>query len=190
MKRPQLDPQLQTARYFDTLEDQIVSRLHQEAETDEARASLLRATGIRDPRLIDELTKMGITADVLIALRLLPLVLVAWAGDRTDAKEQEAIRDEATSLGILEGSEAWVVLENWLRRRPPGISVDAWKRYTQNTLSQMSPSSANRLIELTRRQMTVVARASGGVLGFGKISAKEREMIDRLIKVMRGHVAT
>ena len=72
-----------------------------------------------------------------------------------------------------------------MRRRPPGLGVDAWKRYTRNILAKVSPKMAQRLIELARTQMTAVAKASGGHLGFGKVSRKERTMIDRLVATMK-----
>ena len=48
----------------------------------------------------------------------------------------------------------------------------------------MSPNAAKRLIKLTEKQMTAVAKASGGHLGFGKVSDKENTMISRLVKTM------
>ena len=77
MKHEPTPRSLELAHYFDELEARIVQRLHAEATTDSARAELLRATGVEDPELIDELSKLGITVDELLALRLLPLVMVA-----------------------------------------------------------------------------------------------------------------
>lgn len=175
----------EAARYFGELEAHIIKRLHSEAETESARAELLRSTGVHDEALVDELARMGITAHEVITLRMFPLVLVAWAEDDTDAQEREIIEGYAKQLGVREDSTAWIVLDSWMRRRPPGLGVDAWKRYTRNILAKVSPKMAQRLIELTRTQMTTVAKASGGHLGFGKVSRKERTMIDRLVATMK-----
>lgn len=179
---------LELAHYYDELEARIVHRLHTEASSEEARGELLRSTGVDDPQLINELSKLGITADELIALRLFPLVMVAWAEDHADLDEREAIRAEAEQLGICEDSTAWMMLDTWLRKRPPGLGVDAWKRYTHGTFQKMTPKSIEHLIELTEKQMTAVAKASGGHLGFGKVSRKESTMIERLVKTMREQV--
>jgi hypothetical protein len=176
------------ARYFDQIEARIIKRLHAEAMSDESREELLRSTGIDDPQLIDELSKLGITVDELIALRFFPLVMVAWAEDNADVEERHVVQAQAGKLGIREDSTAWIVLDTWLRTPPPGIGVDAWKRYTHSVFSKMSTVACERLIELTRDQMTQVAKASGGHFGIGKVSGKERTMIDRLVETMRGQM--
>ncbi len=177
--------QLEAAHYFDQLEADIIKRLHREAETAQSRCELLHSTGAHDSDLVDELSRLGITAHEVIILRFLPLVLVAWAEDVADPKEQKVVTGYAERLGVKEDSTAWIVLDTWLRGRPPGLTVDAWKRYTRNILAKVSAKNAERLIELTRRQMTDVAKASGGHLGFGKVSRKERTMIDRMVAIMR-----
>lgn len=185
MKPETIPMNIETAHYFNQLEASIVKRLHNEAVTEQSRSELLRSTGIEDPELIDELARLGISANELIVVRFFPLVMVAWAEDHADLEERHAIQAQAQQLGIREDSTAWLLLDTWLRTPPPGIGVDAWKRYIHGVLAKMSPQGTERLISLTERQMTKVAEASGGYLGFGKVSAKERTMIDRLVKTMR-----
>ena len=176
---------LETAHFLDELEARIVQRLHVEATSDSSRTELLRSTGITDEKLLDDLSRMGITADELIALRFLPLIMVAWAEDHADLDERDVVKAQAKELGIREDSTAWLMLDTWLRKRPPGVGVDAWRRYTHEIFSKISPVASQRLIALTEKQMTAVAKASGGHLGFGKVSQKERVMIDRLVETMR-----
>ena len=179
------NPTLQTEKFFADLEDRIVQRLRNEASSDEGRRELLETTGIRDPKLLDELGTLGITADGLAALRLYPLVLVAWAEACVDRPERDVVVDEAHRIGIQDGSTAAVLLDRWLKRQPARLSVDAWKRYTHDMFADMSDVAQRKLIELTERQMTAVAKASGGHLGFGKISKKEGDMIQQVIVAMR-----
>ncbi|MCS7465257.1 hypothetical protein NZK35_01055 [Stieleria sp. ICT_E10.1] len=177
-------PKSQAAHYFAELEARIVQRLHAEAGSEASRAALVRSTGVEDAKLIEELSKLGITADELICLRFIPLVLVAWAEDHADSEEREVIQTQAAKLGIREDSTAWLVLETWLQKQPPGLGIDAWKRYTHGILKKMSRNAANRLIHLTEKQMITVAKASGGHLGVGKVSHKESTMINRLLTIM------
>ena len=44
-----------------------MKRLHSEAMSEQSRSELLRSTGVEDPQLVDELSKLGITADQLVA---------------------------------------------------------------------------------------------------------------------------
>lgn len=177
--------QIETDRFFAELEHQIVNQLREEASSPQGRDELIRSTGIQDTELIDELGKLGVTADGLMALRLFPLVLVAWAEQNADASERDAVMTQAVRLGVREDSTAWVLLDQWLQKRPPGIGVDAWKRYTHEMFAEMSNVAQNRLIELTEKQMTSVAKASGGHLGFGKVSAQEKAIIHQIIESMK-----
>jgi hypothetical protein len=174
-----------TEHFLDDVEEMIVQRLHRETSTKEGREELIRSTGLSDPKLTDELVKLGITADGFVALRLFPLVLVAWAEGIADTPEREAVMVEAFHLGIQEGSTPWVLLDTWLKRRPPGLVVDAWKRYMHDIFVRMSSVAIDRLIKLTEKQMTTVAKAAGGHFGFGKVSKKERIIIDKLVDEMR-----
>ena len=179
-----------TDHFFDDLEEMIVQRLHQETMTEAGREELIRSIGIDDPKLIDELVRLGITADGFVSLRLFPLVLVAWAEDSADVRERATVMREAAGIGIQEDSTAWVLLDSWLKKRPPGIGVDAWRRYTHDIFDRMSAEAIERFIELTKNQMTSVAKASGGHLGFGRVSKKERIIIDKLVSAMRDSADT
>lgn len=175
-------------RYFSQLEGQIVQRLREEASSDAGREELIRSTGIRDPELVAELGKLGVTSDELVSLRLFPLVLVAWAEKRADEHEQETVMAEALQMGIHEGSSAWVMLDQWLRKRPPGLATDAWKRYIHEMFHDMSRVAQQRLILVTEQQMIRVAKASGGHLGFGKVSKREKAIIEETIAAMRQQI--
>ena len=179
---------LETDHFFAQLEDFVVDRLRHVAETPDARQELVRSTGIDDPELVNELAELGITADGLVALRLLPLVLVAWAEDRVEEEERKAIMDEAYRLGIVEDSVPWILLDSWLRKPPSRLGIDAWKRYTSGILHSMSTQMALRLIETTQRQLTLVAKASGGHFGFGKISKKEQHVIDQVVHQLKSQL--
>lgn len=172
-------------RFFTDLEGMIVQRLHSEAESPHGHAELIRSTGIKDGQLIAELVNLGITAEGLMALRLLPLVLVAWAEDGVDDLERESVMAEAAKLGIRDDSVAAILLHEWLRKLPHGESVDAWKRYMHCIAEEMSDAAKTKLIDTTIEQMKAVAEASGGHLGIGKTSVKEQQMIDGLTHSLR-----
>lgn len=162
-----------------------MQRLRNEAASQEGREALLTQTGIRDDVLLDELSQLGITVDGMMALRLFPLVLVAWAGRDADIDERHVVMNEAVRLGICEGTSAWVLLDQWLVQRPPGLGVDAWKRSLHQSFDGLSGVTRRRLIDLTEHQMTAVAKASGGHLGFGKVSKVEQSIIDQVLTAMR-----
>ncbi len=185
-RKPALSPEkISDAYYFGEVEKMILKRLHAEAESDDGRAELMRSTGMDDPQLIDELCQLGVTAEGLIAMRLFPLVMVAWAEERVDGAERVAVMKEAANLGIVETSVAGVLLDSWLQTSPRGISVDAWKRYVRGMMQSMTPLARQKLIQLAERQMLAVAKASGGHFGIGSVSKAERVMIHKLVEVMQ-----
>jgi hypothetical protein len=171
--------------YLDYLKNQVSHQLHQETLTPQGRSELVRSTGVDDNVLADELVKLGIPADGVIALRLFPLVLVAWAEGGVDPGEREAVMGEAMRIGITEQSSAWLILEDWLKSRPSATCLDAWRRYTHDIFVRMSDVAVQRLIALTAQQMTSIAKASGGRLGLGKVSEKEQSLINQVVATMR-----
>ena len=180
-----MSPALTEKKFFDDVEDLILKRMHWEAETENAQEDLIRSTGIDDERLLEELVRLGITKSTLIALRMLPFVLVAWAEQRVDEKEHAVVLQAAADVGIVEGSDARLLLEHWLHKLPSQECVDAWKRHMRIIMSKMSPGARQKLIRLTESQLKEVACASGGHLWFGRITQKEQQMIDQLLRAMR-----
>ena len=88
--------------------------------------------------------------------------MVAWAEDHADFDDVKRFKPKRPCWGF-----ARIRRRGWsstprLRKRPPGLGVDAWKRYTHNVLSRMSPAAIRRLIKLTETQMIHVAKASAG----------------------------
>ena len=185
-KRKTSASKAETANFFSELEQQIVQRIRTEASSDEGRKELLDRTGLHDEELLAELTRLGITADGVIALRLFPLVLVAWADGTVEDGERSAVMTQAVRLGIGQDSTAWILLHQWLMKRPPSVCVDAWRRYIHETFSHMSHVAQSHLIEHTEKQMMTVANASGGHLGIGKVSKREHAIIRQIIQTMRG----
>ncbi|MEM9826459.1 MAG: hypothetical protein AAF958_07710 [Planctomycetota bacterium] len=171
-------------RYFAQLEEQIVDRFKANASQTSSRDELSVHTGIKDPVLLEEIIELGIPPEGLIAFRIYPLVMVAWASEGVDANEREAIRRVASRLGISSESVARILVDHWTRRPPPKLCMDAWKRYCRHLFSKMSHQSAQQLIDLTRTQMQEIAGASGGILGFNKTSNKEALRIKQMIDEM------
>jgi hypothetical protein len=180
-----LDRRVEMEHYLDYLRNQVSHQLHLETQTPQGRSELVRSTGVDDNVLADELVKLGIPADGVIALRLFPLVLVAWAEGGVDPGEREAVMGEAMRIGITEQSSAWLILEDWLKSRPSATCLDAWRRYTHDIFVRMSEVAVQRLIALTAQQMTSIAKASGGRLRVGKVSEKEQSLINQVVATMR-----
>ncbi len=170
--------------FFRDLDATLIERMRAEAQDEASRKQLANQAGITDPTLLAELGHQGVTIESLVALALVPMVLVAWADRGVSDDERASIVAEARKLGIHENSIADQLLASWLRIRPTKELSDAWKRYTHGLLATMAEASKRTYIDDVVKKMTAVAKASGGVLGFGTVSDLEATTIKQLTGVL------
>ena len=162
----------------------LMGRLQTQADSEEAKLRLKKMTGLTDNKLISQLALLGVAPEGLMALHMIPMILIAWANQGVDEKERGYVISQAEVYGIRERSEAFALLEHWLSHRPSPIILDSWKRFIQHELRSLSSKKRQRLIDLTKEQMSAVARCSGGFLGFHRVSANEHRLMTSMSKVL------
>jgi hypothetical protein len=177
------------AVFFSRLNAERIEKLRQAREQEQAKAELVRATGISDEGILDEVLEVGVDAETLKALTLVPLVCVAWADGELDDKEREAALSAAEAEGVSRESGSYELFESWLSK-PPGAGggelLEAWKNYTTALLGFVGDEAREALRRDILGRAREVARAAGGLLGIGKrISAEEQAMLDELEAVFR-----
>ena len=173
--------------FYDKLEDSLVTHLRENSQSEDRRRDLMRRSGIQDQRLIDELIRLEITPESLIAVRLIPLVMVAWSDGEVTGEERESVLTEAAKLGIGESTIPGKLLDAWLRLRPRREMANAWKRYAHLLMASMSAEMCEVYVRELDREMKSIARASGGKMGIGKISEDEQIVIERFTRL--AHIA-
>src|ERR1041384_7483850 len=104
--------------FFRREDKRLIGRLQELKAAEANREALAKASGITKPEVLDTLVKLGIRAETLAALSVVPLVEVAWADGTLDARERQAVLEHAVHAGITRGSTAYGLLEAWLERRP------------------------------------------------------------------------
>ena len=145
--------------------------------TEESKAAMSRRSGISDDGVLDKLVELGIGEDTLAALALVPLVEVAWADGKMDAKERDAILKGAEAEGVEPGSAAFALLQDWLDNRPPPRLLAAWRDYIAALCEEMLPEDRKVLKREVLARARAVAEAAGGFLGLGgKISLEEEQV--------------
>src|SRR5512134_3789674 len=116
--------------FFKKQHEKQLAKIRLQQEQEEARESLAAASGITDDAaLLDRLAALGIRAETLAALTLIPLVEVAWADGKMDARERDAILRGAESSGIQPGSPSYGLLEIWTQDRPAPELLESWRKY-------------------------------------------------------------
>src|SRR5262245_6605786 len=82
--------------FFKRQEQAGLERMHAAQATQVRRDALAQAADVTDTAVLDKLLALGIDADTLLAMRLVPVVVVAWADGAMDNRERQAI---TASLG-------------------------------------------------------------------------------------------
>ena len=164
--------------FFRREDQRLMERLHELRATEATREALGKASGITKPAILEKLIELGIRAETVAALSIVPLVEVAWADGALDAKERRAVVERA---GVARDSTAGSLLEAWLDRRPDPSLLIAWTHLVQAMSEQLGPDGVARLKTGLLERARAVAAATGGLFGVGsKISAPEAAMLAKL----------
>jgi hypothetical protein len=166
--------------FFHRVDEQLRQKLRESMEREELREQLIASTGFKDKELVDHLLDAGFAPATVAALVLVPAVFVAWADGSVTPNERQAVMSAALQRGLENQPMAMKMVDGWLHHHPPRSLWKLWKEYSMALRSTMKPELAEKLKNEILRQCKVVAEASGGTLGFGKISKQEQEILDEI----------
>jgi hypothetical protein len=171
--------------FFNKYNEELVAKLRDKERAAKEKEELAEATGIRDPKVLDDLRGMGVRATTLAALAIAPLVLLAWRDGKLDARERGAILRAAEEQRMDRTSHGYQLLEKWLEERPGDDLVAAWKGYVGALRSHLPEPAfaALRADILTRTR--AVAESAGGFLGLNRVSKEEKELLARIEEALR-----
>jgi hypothetical protein len=171
--------------FFHKEDKRLIAKLKELKAKEATREELGRISGIKNTAILDRLVELGIHAETMAALAVVPLAEVAWADGAIDAKEEQAILDRAAKSGVVPGSSGYDLLKSWLARRPDPKLLTAWIHMMQGIIENLTPEQVEALRKGLVERVQTIARASGGVLGVGKVSSAEAEMIRQLESAFR-----
>ncbi len=170
--------------FFFRMDQELIEVLGKRMQRDEKMRAFAEATGIRDKKRIACLVDAGFELSTLTAFIWVPLVFVAWADGHADDQERMAIREVLAAKGISPSTAAMMIDHDWFHRCPTEELWKTWEDFVHVTLDNLNPIVRNELIDEIVGLCHVVAHASGGFLGIGKISPTETEVIDRVIAAL------
>lgn len=167
-------------QFFAKLDQRLIQQLQDRIAAEGTAEQLKSATGIEDKELLEDLVTAGVTATSLSALRLVPVVLVAWADGRLDRREREKVLEIAAQHQLSLADDAHQLLISWLEENPTDQLLPLWKDYC-HVLSKTLPERAlTSLRQTITAEAKEVARAAGGLLGIGAVSPGESQMIQAI----------
>lgn len=156
-------------------------KLHKQTSKEELRA----ASGMTDEAVLDKLVNLGIGAQTVMAMSLVPLIYVGWADGSIQPAERDAILQCAHKKGIEPGSPASELLQSWLAQTPGDGLFDTWASYIGALCGQLSEDEIQPLRSEVIEFARSVAEAAGGFLGLRKISSAEDQMLTRIEAAFR-----
>jgi hypothetical protein len=173
--------------FFAKENKKLLDRLRAEKEKKAAKEGLAQVSGISDAVVLDRLVEIGIGPDTWTALSLVPLVEVAWADGKLDAKERRAVLSAAEANGVSAGSPSYQLLESWLAQRPQARLLEAWGEYMVGVCGQLGEGEREALKSEILGRARSVAEAAGGILGLiNRVSAEEEALLAELEKAFGG----
>jgi len=171
-------------QFFKSLDNQLLEQLRERNEIEQTAESIMQLTGINDHAVAEKIASLRVSSETLAAFRLVPLVAVAWASDYVDANEKYVIDQAAEKAGLDE--TAMQLLGEWLKNRPGSELLDTWCEYAASLVASLDEPHRRSLRDQIVAQATDVARAAGGILGFGSISPSEKATLQKIDQALGG----
>jgi hypothetical protein len=171
--------------YFRKKDRELVEKMRAAAAADRAKSELSARTGLNDPALLAELAALGFTPETVSVLPLVPIVEMAWAEGGISEAERRLLVTLARGRGIAEGSPADLQLADWLARQPSPAVFERATRLIRAMLDTGSHADGTLTADELIKYSESIAAASGGILGFGKVSAEERATLAKIVAALK-----
>jgi hypothetical protein len=162
--------------YFRRKDRELIERMRQQT----ARKELESATGIHDAESLRDLETLGFTPQTIALLPLVPVLQVAWAEGGVTGAERELIVNLARTRDIAPASEADAQLQQWLDHRPSADVFAKARRLIAAILDHPEGIELHVSADDLLKYCEQIAHASGGIFGFGTVSAEERTALQQI----------
>jgi hypothetical protein len=167
-------------QFYEKQNTEKLASMKLKLELQQSKEDLRKASGMSDDGVLERLVGLGLRANTIAALSLVPLIQVAWADGTIQDNERTAILQGAHGKGLEDGSDGYELLQTWLKKQPADDLFIAWEAYIKALAAQLNDEQ-NRLL---KNQIVgfakMVAAAAGGILGFGKVSSSEEKVLHRI----------
>jgi len=171
--------------FFTKRDEELLAKLRDHERAKRKQGELADMTGIRDAKVLAALVAIGVSPDSLLAFALAPIIVMAWRKGKIEPAERNAILRAAEGHGVSQGEPGWELIESWLQHRPSSELRPSWDAYAAALRETLPPADFKRLREEIVGRARDVARAAGGFLGIGAVSADEKQFIEELEKVLK-----
>lgn len=169
--------------FFRRRDAELLEEMKKGMTDDSRRDALAESSGITDEAMLNRFMELKLSADTVAALSLVPLVQVAWADNKLESQERDAILTAASESGVAKDKPAYKLLLSWLESAPEPDMLEAWQDYVKSLGEVMSAEDRASFRDGLLSRVTTIAESTGGILGLGnKVSDSEQAVIDGLMK--------
>lgn len=172
------------SEYFQRRERELIEKMRKRATREAEQHDLAEQLGVADDEILTALHDLGYTRETVTVLHLVPLLQVAWADGSVSAEERAGVLEAARLRGVEESSPAYRQLLGWLDRRPPEGFFEDTLRLVGHVLQVQAPEQQAKSKQDLLSYANAIARASGGLLGLGRVSVEEQAVIDRIARAI------
>jgi hypothetical protein len=141
-------------------------------------------SGVAEEGVLRALEALGLSDETVSLLHIVPLVHVAWIDGTVSARAADHIIVVARERKIEDKSEAYRLLAEWLGSEPSEALFPDALEAIGIVLQQQTSVERRRYVQTLLQHSATVAAASGGILGFAKVSNREREALDHIRRVL------
>jgi len=168
------------SQFFAAVDAKLMADLQAELKKSDDAKALAGVSGIHDLAVLDALVEAGVSPSTFPALRLFPLVAIAWADGLLEKSERETVLAAADKHSVGLNSPSGGILAAWLAKEPGPELFVAWEAFAKAMVNKLSISDAKSVRDAILKEVNDVAQASGGLLGWGAISKGESEVANRI----------
>ena len=167
-------------QFYEKENQEKLAAMKHKLDAQQSKEELRKASGMTDDAVLDRLVGLGLRANTIAALSLVPLIQVAWADGTIQDNERVAILQGAHGKGLEEGSDGYELLQSWLKRQPGDELFTAWESYIKSLAAQLNDEQNRLLKNQILGFAKLVAASAGGILGFGRVSTTEEAVLHRI----------
>lgn len=166
-------------QFFANLDAKLLAELKSRQDLDNEVVEFSRISGIKDTKILAAVHNLGVTPQAFSALRVFPLVAVAW-GDGTLEEAERSTINTLAATHFPKQCPSGQLLEKWLETKPTSDMFDAWETYAKALVAALPEHDANELKKALIKEIHTVATSSGGLLGWAAISQGEHKVMQRI----------
>jgi hypothetical protein len=171
--------------FFFRADQELWRLLREKLNREETIQKFETVIGIRDTKVVHCLVDAGFDLSTAMAFVWAPAMFVAWADGEADHLEKEIILNHLPSKGVSPDATSLIIQHEWFTNPPSSDLWQLWVDFASDFLRNWSVDDrkavSNEIINLCRD----VAEASGGFLGFLKMSQLELEAIERVASALK-----